>query len=69
MQRTIIKPPSTRLDREKYTFCNMKPLEHLQIKKMARPKTNHTCYEKANPSRDTVPLMRTYPRRGHGPGG
>ncbi len=32
---TIIKPTKTRSKREKYTFCNIKSLEHLKIKKMA----------------------------------
>jgi hypothetical protein len=39
-------------------------LEHLKNLKWPRrlfsPKTNHTCHQKPNPSRETVPLICTY---------
>ncbi len=55
----IIKPAQTR---EKYTFCVKKSLAHLKnLKNGCFPYvdlelTNHTCHEKPNPSRETVPL-------------
>ncbi len=50
--------------REKYTFCIIKSLEHQKYLKMAftlfRPKIKHTCHQKPNPSRETVPLNLTH---------
>ncbi len=53
----------TRNNCEKYTFCNIKSLKHIKnVKKwpppLFRPKTNHTCHKKPNPTRETVPLKR-----------
>jgi hypothetical protein len=53
------------MNREKYTFCVIKLMEHIQkFKKWPRTpilvvsleaSTNHTCHQKANPSRETIP--------------
>ncbi len=60
-QLTIIKPMQTGINREKYTFCNIKSLEHLKKlikwpRPLFRPKTNHTYHQKQNSSRETVPF-------------
>jgi hypothetical protein len=50
----------TRINRQKYTFCNIKSLEHLKLTKLPcplfGPKTNHTCHQKPNPSLVKHPL-------------
>jgi hypothetical protein len=51
----------TRINSKKYTFCGIKSLEHLKHLKtgrvpLFRPRTDHACAQKPNPSRETVPL-------------
>jgi hypothetical protein len=59
-QLTIIKPTQTSFNHEKFTFGNIKSLEHLtnlkNVPVLYLGLTNHTCYQKSNPSRETVPL-------------
>ncbi len=53
------KPTQTRINREKYTFCVMKSLEHLKKnwpRPLFGPRTDHACPQKPNPSRETVPV-------------
>ncbi len=42
------------LNREKYIFCVIKLTK--SARPLCRPKTNHTCHQKQNQSRETVPL-------------
>ncbi len=49
----IIKPKFKRINREKYTFCITKSLKKWPHP-LLRPKTNHTCNQKPNLSRETV---------------
>ncbi len=47
--------------REKYTFCNIKYFWAAKkiknwLRPLYRPRTNHTCHQKPNPSREAVPL-------------
>jgi hypothetical protein len=56
----IIKPTYTLIDCEKYTFCVKKIIgAPKKFKKwhrpLFRPRTNHTCHQKPNRSRETVP--------------
>jgi hypothetical protein len=53
---------------KKYTLCVMKSLEQLKkLKKwplvLLRPKTNYTCHQKLNPSRETVPLSTSFTKK------
>jgi hypothetical protein len=59
-------PTQTRINREKYTFCVIKSLEHLiNLKTGRRPHlgleltSDHACHQKPNPSRATVPFIDT----------
>ncbi len=56
-QLTIIRLTKTRSKREKYTFCNIKSLEHLKNLKNGPVFYLHTCHQKPNPSREAVPLI------------
>ncbi len=46
----LIKPTQTRINRQKYTFCVIKSLEHLKNvqncpRPLFRPGTDHTCHQ------------------------
>ncbi len=49
-------PTQTRINREKYTFCVIKSLKFKNWpRQLFRPRTDHACHHKPNPSRETVP--------------
>ncbi len=59
----IIRPMQTRIYRKKYTFYVIKSLEHLKNLKTSHVPylgleltNDHSCHQKPNPSRETIPL-------------
>jgi hypothetical protein len=62
----IIKPTQTRINLEECTFCIIKSLEHQKnvknwLRPLFRPRTDHVCHQKLNPSRETVLLTGPHP--------